>query len=86
MYVVNFVNYFSLRYPIISHLMNKMFVLNRFYMAACLGEQKFKSVTGKNLHETKNRATAEALRHLKKMGKYDLKSSQVITFNFVNIP
>lgn len=49
-------------------------------MAACLGKQKFKSVTGKNLNEAKNRATAEALRHLKKMGKYELKSSQVIVF------
>lgn len=50
-----------------------------FYMAACLGKQKFKSVTGKNLNEAKNRATAEALRHLKKMGKYELKSSQRTT-------
>nr|XP_034323053.1 double-stranded RNA-specific adenosine deaminase isoform X3 [Crassostrea gigas] len=41
-----------------------------FYMAARLGEHQFDIVTGKSLSETKNRATAEALRQLKKQGLY----------------
>lgn len=41
-----------------------------FYMAARLGEHQFDIVTGKSLNETKNRATAEALRQLKKQGLY----------------
>lgn len=39
-------------------------------MAARLGEHQFDIVTGKSLNETKNRATAEALRQLKKQGLY----------------
>lgn len=43
---------------------------DRFYMTARLGEHQFDIVTGKSLNETKNRATAEALRQLKKQGLY----------------
>lgn len=39
-------------------------------MAARLGEHQFDIVTGKSLNETKYRATAEALRQLKKQGLY----------------
>lgn len=48
-----------------------------FYMAARLGKQQFDIVTGKNLNETKNRATAEALRQLKKQGLYTQKQNRL---------
>lgn len=46
-------------------------------MAARLGKQQFNIVTGKNLNETKNRATAEALRQLKKQGLYTQKQVKI---------
>lgn len=46
-----------------------------FCMAARLGEHQFDIVTGKSLNETKYRATAEALRQLKKQGIYKLKQN-----------
>lgn len=49
-----------------------------FYIAARLGKQQFDIVTGKNLNETKNRATAEALRQLKKQGLYTQNATEEI--------
>lgn len=46
-------------------------------MAARLGEHQFDIVTGKSLKETKNRATAEVLRQLKKQGIYKLKQVKI---------
>lgn len=46
-------------------------------MAARLGEHQFDIVTGKSLKETKNRATAEALRQLKKQGLHVYTQTQV---------
>ena len=54
------------------------FFLNRFTMAAVLNDIEFESVTGKNKNQTKNRATAAALRQLLETGEYELPSTQVI--------
>ncbi|XP_048732878.1 double-stranded RNA-specific adenosine deaminase-like isoform X2 [Ostrea edulis] len=43
-----------------------------FYMAACLNDEKFPTVTGKSMTEAKNRATAKALRKLQNEGRYEL--------------
>lgn len=53
------------------------FFLNRFTMAAVLNDIEFESVTGKNKNQTKNRATAAALRQLLETGEYELPSTQV---------
>ena len=47
-------------------------------MAAVFNDVEFESVTGKNKNQTKNRATAAALRQLLETGEYELPSTQVI--------
>ncbi|XP_022332553.2 double-stranded RNA-specific adenosine deaminase-like isoform X1 [Crassostrea virginica] len=47
-----------------------------FTMAAVLNDIEFESVTGKNKNQTKNRATAAALRQLLETGDYELPSAQ----------
>ena len=46
-------------------------------MAAVFNDVEFESVTGKNKNQTKNRATAAALRQLLETGEYELPSTQV---------
>ncbi|XP_062581262.1 double-stranded RNA-specific adenosine deaminase-like [Saccostrea cucullata] len=51
-------------------------VIEQFYMAARLDEEQFPKVSGKSKREAENRATAAALRNLKKSGRYKLQSTQ----------